>query len=147
VVKSVVVNNYPKRNTAFKSSTTNASWPQFILDKGNWTGSIGELSESTSSVNSVPQVYSWGYYELNGSTRVNPEDSIMVYDNSKYQFKPMRNVQVNDVFVTKGFVTQSVSSINLVTSESIFYSLDLETEDRYFAGDDTNSVITSDSYW
>ena len=147
VVKSVVVNNYPKRDTTFKSSTTNVSWPQFILDKGNWTGSIGELSESTSSVNSVPQVYSWGYYELNGSTKINPEDSIMVYDNSKYQFKPMRDIKVDDIFVTKGFVTKSVSSINLVTSESIFYSLDLETEDRYFAGDDTNSVITSDSYW
>tara|TARA_B100000073_G_scaffold44255_1_gene32930 strand:+ start:2610 stop:4031 length:1422 start_codon:yes stop_codon:yes gene_type:complete len=147
VVKSVILDNYPKRNNSFISSTTNVSWPQYILDKGNWTGSIGELSESTSSVNSVPQVYSWGYYELNGSTKVNPEDSIMVYDNSKYKFKPMRDIQVNDVFVTKGFVTQSVSSINLVTSESIFYSLDLETEDRYLAGDDTNSVITSDSYW
>ena len=67
VVKSVVINNYPKRNTAFESSTTNVTWPQFILDKGNWTGSISDLSESTSSVNSLVVVPSWGYYELNNS--------------------------------------------------------------------------------
>ena len=147
VVKSVVINNYPKRNTAFESSTTNVTWPQFILDKGNWTGSISDLSESTSSVNSLVVVPSWGYYELNNSTRVNPEDQIMVYSGSKYQFKPIRDVKVNDTFVVNGFTTQSVSSISLTTSESLYYSLDLETEDRYHAGESNNSVITCDAYW
>jgi len=148
VVKSVVINNYPTRNDATQGApSTILTWPQIVLDKGNWTGSISDLSESTSSVNSLVVTPSWGYYELNNSTRVHAEDQIMVYSGSKYQFKPVRDIKVNDTFVVNGFTTQSVSSISLTTSESLYYSLDLETEDRYHAGESNNSVITCDAYW
>ena len=74
------------------------------------------------------------------------EECIMVHSESVCQYKPVRDLIVGDKFVSRGNVTQSISSIDITNDVQLYYSLDLKDDNNYFVGG-SNSVMSWDSYW
>ena len=65
--------------------------------------------------------------------------------------KPVCEITTDDKYLTRGLITQSISSISSVEEESVYYFLDLDSGNGYFAGgndgDQCNAILTCDSYW
>ncbi len=146
VVKSISITNYPSRDSEFISSDANTSWPQSSVDKGDWTGSLGDLTATTSSVDSLVVVPAFRQYQINNGVKIASEECIMVHSESVCQYKPVRDLIVGDKFVSRGNVTQSISSIDITNDVQLYYSLDLKDDNNYFVGG-SNSVMSWDSYW
>lgn len=150
VVKTVNLSGYPKWTDQFSSSNAKSTWPSIIDAKSVFTCSISDISESTSSVNSIVGALSGGYAIINNDIKLNNEVQIMVHSESICRYKHVTQLQVGDKFVTRGATTQSITDISLVEDYSVAYSLDIENNGdenpRYFVGG-SSAVLTCDGYW
>ena len=150
VVKTVNLSGYPKWTDQFSSSNAKSTWPSVIDAKSVFTCSLSDISESTSSVNSVVDVLSGGYVMINDDIKLNNEAQIMVHSESYCRYKHVTDLKVGDNFITRGATTQSITDLSSVEDYSVAYSLDIENDGnnnpRYFVGGSA-SVLTCDGYW
>ena len=116
--------------------------------RGSWSGSLSDISETSSSVNSLIASRTKGHYTINGELHLAHQERICVKSGSQWTFKRASELTTDDVFLSRGKVTSSISSIEYTGSvREVVYSLDLENEDLLHSGGNVVSVIGSNSYY